>query len=56
MKLKVIGSGSTGNSYILENNTEALLIEAGVSFKKVKEALNFNMGNIVGMLVSHAHL
>ena len=55
MKLKVLGSGSSGNCYILENETEALIIEAGVSMKEVKIALNFNVKKIVGVIVSHIH-
>lgn len=56
MKLHVIGSGSSGNSYILENETEALIIEAGLPFLEVKKALNFNIMKIVGVIVSHEHL
>lgn len=56
MQLKVIGSGSSGNSYVLENETEALIIEAGLPFLEVKKALNFNIMKIVGVIVSHEHL
>lgn len=55
MKLKVLGSGSSGNCYILENDKEALIIEAGVSFKEVKIALDFNIRKIVGVIVGHRH-
>lgn len=55
MVLKVLNSGSTGNCYILESDTEALIIEAGVPFKEVKIALGFNVRKIVGVLVSHEH-
>ena len=55
MKLKVLGSGSSGNCYILENDNEALIIEAGVPFMEVKKALNFNVMKIVGVLASHIH-
>ena len=55
MKLKVLGSGSSGNCYILENDKEALIIEAGVPFMEVKKALNFNIMKIKAMLVSHTH-
>lgn len=55
MKLKVLGSGSSGNCYILESDTEALIIEAGVPFKEVKIALGFNVKKIVGVVVSHSH-
>ena len=40
MKLKILGSSSEGNCYILENDKEALILEAGVSFGKVKKALD----------------
>lgn len=56
MKLKVLGSSSSGNCYILENDAEALIIEAGVSFKEVKVALDFNIRKIQGVVVSHQHL
>lgn len=56
MVLKVIGSGSSGNSYILETETSALCIEAGVRFSEVKKALDFNVSKIRGVLISHEHL
>lgn len=55
MKLKVLGSGSKGNCYILESDTEALIIEAGVPFREVKVALGFNVRKIVGVLAGHCH-
>lgn len=55
MKLKVLGSGSKGNCYVLESDTEALIIEAGVPFKEVKVSLGFNVRKIVGVVVSHEH-
>lgn len=55
MKLTVVNSNSNGNSYILEGETETLLIEAGVAFKKVLPLLNFNVGKVVGALISHEH-
>lgn len=55
MKLKVLGSGSSGNFYILENDTEALIIEAGLPFREAKKALDFNVRKIVGVICSHGH-
>jgi phosphoribosyl 1,2-cyclic phosphodiesterase len=55
MQLKVINSNSSGNAYILENDREALLIECGVNFDKIKQALNFNLNKVVGCLVTHEH-
>ena len=55
MKLICLGSGSSGNCYLLEGDTECLVIEAGLPFKTVKKALNFNISKIVGVVVSHSH-
>ena len=55
MVLKVLGSSSHGNSYILENDREALLLEAGVRFASVKQALDYNITKVVGCLITHEH-
>lgn len=55
MKFRCLGSGSSGNCYILENDSEALIIEAGIPFMTVKKALDFNISKIVGVVVSHSH-
>lgn len=55
MYLKVIGSSSKGNAYILENETEALLIEAGCRFSLIKESLGYDISKVKGCIVSHCH-
>lgn len=56
MKLKVLGSSSKGNCYLLESDKEVLIIELGISFKEIKKALNFDISKVVGALVTHEHL
>lgn len=56
MQLKILGSGSSGNCYILESDTSALIIECGVPMKEIKKALDFNLKKVAGVLVSHEHL
>lgn len=55
MKLTCLGSGSAGNCYLLHNDTECLVIEAGISFREVKKAIDFDTSKIVGVVVSHEH-
>lgn len=55
MKLKVLGSSSAGNCYVLENEQEALILECGVKFKEVKKALGFNLRKVTGALLTHSH-
>lgn len=56
MRLKVINTGSIGNAYILDSGREQLLIECGVRFTEIKQALQFDLSNVVGCLVTHEHL
>ena len=55
MVLKVLGSSSQGNCYILENKNEALIIEAGVRFIEVIKALGFDIRKVSGCLITHQH-
>lgn len=55
MKLTVIGSSSRGNGYVLQNDSEALLIEAGVKLIEAKKALDFNTAKVNGCIISHQH-
>lgn len=55
MKLKVLESGSSGNCYLLENTSECLVLEAGINFKEVLKALEFNVSKISGCIVTHEH-
>jgi phosphoribosyl 1,2-cyclic phosphodiesterase len=57
MELKVLGSGSSGNCYLLKPEIgKELLIECGLPFKKLKKGLNFKLSNIAGCLLSHEHI
>lgn len=56
MNLKVIGSSSKGNCYILHDESQALIIEAGVRFHEIEKAINFRLDHIIGCIVSHEHM
>jgi phosphoribosyl 1,2-cyclic phosphodiesterase len=53
--LKVIGTGSKGNCYLLTVGDEVLVIEAGINFTAIKKALKFDLSKVVGVLVTHEH-
>ena len=53
--IKVIASGSKGNCYYLNDGSTSLLIECGIKFKDIQKALNFNLSEIKGVLLSHEH-
>lgn len=55
MRLRCLGSSSSGNCYILSNEEEILILEAGVKFSAVKEALNFDLSKVKAVICSHLH-
>lgn len=55
MELRVLGSSSAGNCYILSNKEEVLLLEAGLPYNDIAKALDFDFSSVVGCLVSHRH-
>jgi len=55
MRLICLGSSSKGNCYILKGCSETLILEAGVNFVEVKKALEFDLTDVVGCVVTHEH-
>ena len=53
--LRVLGSSSSGNCYLLEADDGVLIIETGVRLSEVKKALRWQINRIVGAVVSHEH-
>ena len=56
IKLKVLGSGSSGNSYaLIADNGEILAIEAGCKFMDFKKMIDWRISDVAGCIVSHEH-
>lgn len=55
MKLRVLASGSSGNCYLLDGGDEILMLECGIRFSEVKQAIDFQVSRIVGCLITHEH-
>lgn len=55
MVLKVLGSSSKGNCYLLEASDGVLIIEAGIPAIEIKKSLHFKINNVIGCLISHQH-
>lgn len=56
MKMKVLGSSSHGNSYILQSGEDILLLDCGVRYKELQIALNFDFSKVAGCLLTHEHM
>ena len=53
--IKVIATGSSGNSYLIKTKEEILLPELGINFKKIKLDADFEFNNVVGAVITHSH-
>lgn len=50
-----LASSSHGNCYVVNDGETAILLECGISFRRIKKGLGFDLSAIRGCLVSHEH-
>jgi Cft2 family RNA processing exonuclease len=53
-ELRVLGSSSSGNCYLLECKDETLILECGIDWNVVLENVE-DFSKVVGVCVSHSH-
>lgn len=53
--LQVLATGSSGNGYVLRCGADVLLLECGVKLDTVLQALDYDISNVTGVLVTHKH-
>ena len=58
IRFRVIGSGSNGNAAYISSSDETLIIDAGLSRKRIVNALledQISLDSVIGVLISHSH-
>ncbi|GGA31976.1 MBL fold metallo-hydrolase [Psychrobacillus lasiicapitis] len=55
IEIQTLATGSTGNCYYVTDGVTPILIECGISFKKIQRKLNFETLDIAACLVTHEH-
>jgi phosphoribosyl 1,2-cyclic phosphodiesterase len=55
IEITPLASSSAGNAYYVTDGHTPLLLEAGVRFRDLQQALNFRTSAIAGCLISHEH-
>ena len=55
MEFRALASSSSGNCYLFTSGGESVLIEAGIPWKKVQQAMDFDTRGIRFCLCSHSH-
>lgn len=56
MNLRCLGSGSSGNCYLLSAETETLVLDCGLPIREIKKGLDWDISKVVGVLCTHSHL
>lgn len=52
--LKILGSSSKGNCYLLETEKETLILDCGVAYRNISKAIDKEK-TLVGCILSHGH-
>ena len=55
MTFTSLASSSHGNCYVVSDGETSILLECGISFRRIKKGLGFDLSAIRGCLVSHEH-
>ncbi|MBA1335889.1 MAG: hypothetical protein HPY66_1707 [Firmicutes bacterium] len=55
MNISAIGSGSSGNCYVIDDSHTKLMVECGLPIKKIQEGCGFRLHEIQACLISHGH-
>lgn len=55
IEIKTLATGSKGNCYHITDGHTPLLLEAGINFKQIRQALNFKTSDIAACLITHEH-
>ena len=55
MDIKILGSSSKGNCYLLDDGSTKIMLECGVRFKDIQRGFNFSLTDVAACLVTHEH-
>ena len=55
IKVKCLASGSTGNSYAIDDGENVLLLEAGIIARKILSGYLDMLPRVKGLLITHGH-
>lgn len=55
IQVTTFGSGSAGNSYLIDDGFSQLILEAGVPLKTIQTKMKHDLSKVAGILVTHEH-
>lgn len=55
MKFEALASSSAGNAYVVNDGETRILLDCGLTRKKLQKAVNFSLSEFAACLLSHEH-
>lgn len=55
MNIQVLATGSTGNAYLVGDGATKLLMECGITWKRLQKACGFGLSDVAACLITHEH-
>lgn len=55
IRITTFGSGSAGNSYLIDDGFSQLILEAGVPLKTIQQKMGHDLSKVAGVLITHEH-
>lgn len=55
MRFEELASSSAGNAYVVSDRDTRILLECGISHRRLQQLTNFQLSQFAGCLVSHEH-
>lgn len=55
MQLFTVGSGSSGNCYVLYDGKKYVILDCGIPYSKILMAINYRISDVLFVLVTHEH-
>jgi len=56
LTLKCLGTGSSGNCWLLKYGNEVLILDAGIKPKDIVKGVDYNLMGVSGVLITHSHV
>ena len=55
MNIQIIGSGSSGNAYLIKTGDTRILLDCGLPIRQIQRAINYAAAGLDGCLITHSH-
>ena len=55
LELTCLHTGSSGNAFVLSSSAGRILLDAGISLKRIQQGIGYGLSSVDGALIGHSH-